>query len=86
MLERTRSATEEAKSQPFHPASTPISREDIFPPTVPDTRRTHYTSEGPGNDRASNQELVSEPEVPEKTSRKRGRQTGKTGFFNVREE
>jgi len=42
--------TEAAKSQPFHPASTPISGEDIFPPTVPNTRRAHAIGEGPGND------------------------------------
>ena len=58
--------TETAKSQPFHSASTPISGQDIFPPTVSDTRRAHAIGEGPGNDRTSDQKLVSKQAIPEK--------------------
>lgn len=76
--------TEAAKSQPFHPASASISGEDIFPPTVSDTRRTRLISEGTGNDGASDKKLVSKPAISEKTSCKRKPESWrKTGLFNV---
>jgi len=76
VLESKHFKTEAAKSQPFHPASTPISGQDIFPPTVSDTRRAHVTGEGPGNDRTSDQKLVSEQAIPEKALRHKEYQRG----------
>ena len=76
------SKAEKAKSQPFHPASTPISGQDIFPPTISDTRRAHAIGERPGNDWTSDQKLVSKQAISEKTSRQWRKKTGWTGYIS----
>ena len=82
-FERKMPAKKTAKPQSFYPVSTPISWENIFPPAVLDTRRAHDIGEGLGYDWTSDQKLVSEPKISQKTSRQRGSETGKTRFFNV---
>ncbi|KAJ7348218.1 hypothetical protein OS493_039459 [Desmophyllum pertusum] len=47
---KRRPRTEATTPQSFHTTSTPVSGEAVFPPKVPNTRRTHAVSEKPGND------------------------------------
>ena len=57
----------EAIPQSFFPTPAPILGERVFPPTVPEPRRARAVGERPGNDGATDQKLVSKPEIPETT-------------------